>query len=436
MKNSKKVLILTYYWPPSGGSGVQRWMYFAKYLKRLGWEPFVITVDEKQASYPVLDHQLLNEVKDIKVIKTDTKEPLKIYSQMLTGSSYKGIPQGEVSKKGWIAKFAAFVRGNFFIPDARKGWNNYAKFEAEKCIRIHHIDKVITTGPPHSTHRVGWELKTKLGIKWWADFRDPWTGIFYNKDLYRTLWAQQIDARAEQKVLKTADGILTTVGGNLIQKLQNKAPEQKFHVLPNGYDAELMASVPKTTVKPFHLVYTGLLTDNQDYLPVIKVLNEMTHQHHIQISLAGNISDTIIEKIKHNASEVKVVNKGYLTHKEAIVLMRSGDLLLNFIFRGADQDMISGKLLEYLAAEVPLLSLGNPQSEAGKLLKKAPFAQMIDPDDTTAIKSFIKRALKQKNKLNNPMPDIEKWSRKNISLELSHILGDNTTDQQNLLSQD
>ena len=119
---------------------------------------------------------------------------------------------------------------------------------------------------------------------------------------------------------------------------------------------------------------------------------------------------------------------GYLTHKEAVVLIRSGDLLLNFVFRGADQDMISGKLLEYLASEVPVLSLGDPRSEAGKLLKKASFAQMIDANDTTAIKSFIKSALRQKNKLTNQMPNIEKWSKKTISLELSHILEGNATD--------
>jgi hypothetical protein len=114
-------LILTYYWPPSGGSGVQRWMYFAKYLKQLGWEPYIITVDETQASYPVLDHELLEDVRDIQVIKTHTKEPLKAYSILLSGSPNKGIPQGQVSKKGFLAKVAAFVRGNFFIPDARKG---------------------------------------------------------------------------------------------------------------------------------------------------------------------------------------------------------------------------------------------------------------------------------------------------------------------------
>ena len=228
MKNSKKVLILTYYWPPSGGSGVQRWMYFAKYLKQLGWEPYIITVDETQASYPVLDNELLEEVRDIRVIKTHTKEPLKAYSRLLTGSPNKGIPQGQVSKKGFLAKVAAFVRGNFFIPDARKGWNVFAKKEAKKLLQNEGIQKVITTGPPHSTHLIGLELKAAFGIQWWADFRDPWTHIFYNKDLYRSIWAKKKDANWEQKVLQTADGIMTTVGGSLVQKLQYKAPKQRF----------------------------------------------------------------------------------------------------------------------------------------------------------------------------------------------------------------
>ena len=232
LKDSKKVLILTYYWPPSGGSGVQRWMYFSKYLKKLGWEPVVITVDEKQASYSVLDFELLDQVKGIQVIKTDTKEPLKIYSKILTGSSNKGIPQGAVSKKGWLPKVAAFVRGNFFIPDARKGWNNFAKIEAEKLIRQQGIKKLITTGPPHSTHLVGLQLKAEFRIQWWADFRDPWTNIFYNKDLYLTAWAKRIDARWEEKVLQTADGILTTVGGNLIRNYKPKHLTKTFMYCP------------------------------------------------------------------------------------------------------------------------------------------------------------------------------------------------------------
>ena len=413
---------MSYYWPPSGGSGVQRWLYFTKYLRQLGWQPIVITVDETQASYSVLDFELLEEVKDIQVIKTETKEPLKIYSQILTGSTNKGIPQGAVSKKGWFSKMAAFIRGNFFIPDARKGWNTYAKMEAEKLIRQQGFQKLITTGPPHSTHLVGLQLKTQFGIQWWADFRDPWTDIFYNKDLYRTAWANRTDVRWEEKVLQTADGIFTTVGGNLVRKLQTKAPDQSFYVLPNGYDALLMSSIPKTTLKPFHVVYTGLLTENQDYLPVIEVLNTLAVRHHIRLSLAGNIAPVIIEKIKEIAPKIEVDYKGYLSHQEAIALMKSGDLLLNFIFRGADREMISGKLLEYLATAIPLLSIGDPQSEAARFLAQASFAQMIAANDIDAQEIFIQKVAQLKGKANNILPEIENWSRENITTTLHDIL--------------
>ena len=203
-------MILTYYWPPSGGSGVQRWMYFAKYLKQLGWTPFVITVDEKYASYPVLDQSLLSEVADIRVIKTKTREPLKWYSLLLTGSKNKGIPQGEVQKKGFLNRLAAYIRGSYFIPDARKGWNPYAGVEAVKLIQKENIKIVITTGPPHSTHLVGGMLRRGLDIKWLADFRDPWTDVFYNKDLYRSNRAKKVDARYEERVLNSADAVLTT----------------------------------------------------------------------------------------------------------------------------------------------------------------------------------------------------------------------------------
>lgn len=415
-------MILTYYWPPSGGSGVQRWMYFAKHLKSLDWEPIVITVDEKQASYPVLDFGLMQETKDIKVVRTDTKEPLKIYAQLLGVSSKKSIPQGQVNREGWFSKTAAFIRGNFFIPDARKGWIPYALTEAKKYIRKEGIQKIITTGPPHSTHLVGLRLKALFGLQWWADFRDPWSDIFYNKDFYRTSWAKKKDVRWEQKVLQNADGILTTVGGSLVQKFKINAPDQKFYVLPNGYDEALMSSIPKTKLNIFHVVYTGLLTDNQDYIPVMKALNDIAEHRTIRLSLAGNISDHILVNIRKTAPKMELDYKGYLTHKEAIALMKSGDLLLNFIFRGADQEMISGKLLEYLASEVPVLSIGNPQSEAGKLLNLASFAQMIDTKDSHAQKSFIQEAIQQKGKDRNTIPDIQKWSRENIAVTLSNLL--------------
>ncbi len=388
----------------------------------MGWEPYVVTVDEKQASYPVLDFELLEEVKGVHVVKTDTKEPLKIYSKFILGSLNAGIPQGQVPKQGWMAKMAAFIRGNFFIPDARKGWNYYAKGAAEKILKSEGIKKVITTGPPHSTHLVGSLLKTKYGIQWWADFRDPWVDIFYNQQLDRSYFAQRIDAYLEKKVLRNADGILTTVGGNLIKKFKIKAPDQSFHILPNGYDAAMMSAVSRTTVNPFHVVYTGLLTENQDYIPVIKALSALSENGKVLFSLAGNISAAQIDKIKQLAPKVTVEYKGYLSHRDAVGLMKSGDLLLNFIFKGADQDMVSGKLLEYLACGIPVLSIGAPKSEAGRLLAGSSFSKMVKASDSDSIKSFLLKAFQNKGKIVNEFPALKKWSRQTLTVDLATIL--------------
>ena len=172
-------MILSYYWPPSGGSGVQRWMYFAKYLKHLGWEPIVITVEEKQASYPQLDQSLLKEIEGIRVIKTATREPLRLYSRLTSGNTAKGIPQAEVNTKSIFGKLAAYIRGNYFIPDARKGWVPFAVKAAQKLLQQENIEHLITTGPPHSTHLVGLQLIDLFQLNWWVDFRDPWTDVFY-----------------------------------------------------------------------------------------------------------------------------------------------------------------------------------------------------------------------------------------------------------------
>jgi hypothetical protein len=225
---SKKILIISYYWPPAGGSGVQRWMYFAKYLKELGYEPIVITVDEKKASYPVVDPSLLRETARIRILKTSTWEPLRWYSFLTSGDSQKGIPQGEVKTLSLVEKFAAFIRGNYFIPDARKGWVPFALKEARKVLELEDVNHLITTGPPHSTHLVGIELKKQFKVNWWADFRDPWTDIFYNKFLYRTTKSISKDISLEKEVLKKADGIITTVAGKLLEQLRFKAPDKIF----------------------------------------------------------------------------------------------------------------------------------------------------------------------------------------------------------------
>ena len=230
----KKVLILSYYWPPSGGSGVQRWMYFAKYLKEFGVLPTVITVDEQYASYPNKDMSFNELIKDIEVHKTKTLEPLRFYSFLKSGKSNKVVPQGNVGgkKKGIFDKIATYVRANFFMPDARVGWNRYAFNKAKELLQKEHFDLVITTGPPHSTHLVGQKLKKEFGINWMADFRDPWTEVYYNNLFKRTPKNEALDQTMEINVLHDADSILT-VGPSMMKLLADKVPHQKdkFHYI-------------------------------------------------------------------------------------------------------------------------------------------------------------------------------------------------------------
>ena len=190
--SARKLVVLTYYWPPSGGSGVQRWVYFTHYLKTLGWEPIVITVDPEQASYPQENKSLQALTKDIRVIRTATREPIRGYARWFGKGS---IPQGEVPQQHFFQRIAAFIRGNFFIPDARISW---VKPAIKKCIEIineNKINKVITTGPPHSTHLIGLKLKSSLNINWIADFRDPWSDLFYLKSFYRLPFAKKKDKK-------------------------------------------------------------------------------------------------------------------------------------------------------------------------------------------------------------------------------------------------
>ena len=417
MNTSKKILIISYYWPPAGGSGVQRWMYFAKYLKELGYEPIVITVDEKKASYPVLDPSLLRETPRIRILKTSTWEPLRWYSFLTSGDSQKGIPQGEVKTLSLVEKVAAFIRGNYFIPDARKGWVRFALKEARKVLELEDVNHLITTGPPHSTHLAGIELKKQFKVNWWADFRDPWTDIFYNKFLYRTTKSISKDITLEKEVLKKADGIITTVAGKLLEQLRFKVPGQKFLVIPNGYDDELIKSQKAANKKKdFHIVYTGVLTENQDYKPLLEVINKCSKFHKIHFSLAGNINSNIIQKINAALPNVKVEYLGYIAHSSAIALMKSADLLLNFIFKGADNQMISGKLLEYIATEVPILSIGSPNSQAGQLLSKGSHSWMVEKNNKLEMEVILKNQIKVKAK--NKFPKLSQWTRVSLTKKL------------------
>ncbi|MDG1271384.1 MAG: glycosyltransferase [Flavobacteriaceae bacterium] len=414
--SARKLVVLTYYWPPSGGSGVQRWVYFTHYLKTLGWEPIVITVDPEQASYPQEDKSLQALTKDIRVIRTATREPIRGYARWFGKGS---IPQGEVPQQHFFQRIAAFIRGNFFIPDARKGWIPFAQKALRTILEKESIEWVISTGPPHSTHLTVESLRHTFNFQWLVDFRDPWSELFYNRQFYRLPFAVRKDRAYEQEILQHADAVLTTVGGELHQQLQVKAPKQRFFALPNGFDANAFAQHQRSQRQgEFHLVYTGLLTRNQAYPALLKALQQMKNGLPLRVSLAGQMELSLVKALQTALPEATIDYHGYLPHAQALTLMHSADVLINFIFEGAHKQMISGKLLEYMATGVPVLSLGDPESEAGQLLAQGAAAAMIAPSDTQQLIAFLEKAQQQKGQWINNFPNKTQWTREGITKRL------------------
>lgn len=383
----------------------------------MGWKPVVISVDPLQASYPQEDKSLESLTKGIRIIRTPTREPLGWYARWLGQGR---VPQGAVPHQTLFQKIAAFVRGNFFIPDARKGWVPFARQALEQLLTSEKIEWVVSTGPPHSTHLAVFPLRQKYNFRWLVDFRDPWLDLFYNQQLYRLSSSQRKDSALEKKVLQSADKVMTTVGGALHEQLHQRTTEKKFIAIPNGFDAEKMKAFQRVNQPDvFHVVFTGLLTQNQDYPALIEALQKMKSSLPIRLSLAGQIDPDILQEIKMALPAVSLQHLGYVPHQEAIGLMHQADVLVNFIFKGASTQMISGKLLEYMATGVPVLSLGDPQSEAGRLLIQGSAAKMIKPEDIQKVLAFLEKAVQQKGVWFNDFPQKNAWSREGTAQRLA-----------------
>lgn len=424
-----RVLIITYYWPPSSGSGVQRWMYFAKYLSDYGVTPVILTVDPKKASYQRLDDSFSEFVKDVEAHHTSTIEPLKLYSLLTSGSTTKGIPQGGAgSGGGFFKKVSRYIRGNVFIPDARLGWKRFAVKKAKQIIAEQKIDLIITTGPPHSTHLIGRVLKRKFNIPWMADFRDPWTEIYYNAEMLQSEKSKKKDRTLELSVLQEADHILT-IGPSMKELLAQKADHlsEKISYIYNGYDQDKMNSVEEDKSQSyFILTFVGSLNDKMPHQAMSKALNQfITTQPDAKIKLriAGNISEKFLDAL---SPQLDVDNIGYISHHEALRLMKSAHMLFTCLpIQDDSKIMISGKVMEYLATGNPILCIGDTESDAASLLARSGNSATYLPNNESSITQFLadNYALwEQGNSLKSEQLDIEQYSRKSTAKELAEVV--------------
>ncbi len=429
----KKVLIFTYYWPPAGGVAVQRFLKFSKFLPEFGWEPVIITVNN--GSYPYYDESLLNEVApSLRVYSTKTFEPFELYN-LLRGQKGKTMPLvtvGANSNKTFFQKLTEYIRANFFVPDARKGWVPYAVKQAEEILATEKIDAIITTGPPHSAHLIGLKLKEKFGVKWIADFRDPWTGIVYNEMLPRTEATRKKDKELETNVLQSAD-CTVVISPGMKEQFEDRA--KKIEVIFNGYDEANFPPATRlnTDAEPqeenFTIRYIGNLMASQNPFNLWKAIAELrkTHQAKIKLEFTGRVDGEIQKSISEAGLNDITVYNPFTQQQTAINLTRSAGLLLFAIFNLPNSKLvITGKIFEYLASCSEIISFGPTDGDAAIILESVGRKPMIDFNDYPETLEQLRIAYNywQQNGHAFKYTDrqFEKFSRCNQSAALAGIL--------------
>ena len=423
----KKALIITYYWPPAGGPGVQRWLKFVKYLPEFNIEPIVYV--PKNPNYPIIDTSFLSEVaSDIKIIKHPISEPYK-FARILSNKKSKDISKGlvpETEKQNIIEKIMLWVRGNFFIPDARVGWVKPSVKFLSEYIKNEKIETIITTGPPHSLHLIGLQLKKQLGVKWLADFRDPWTSIGYHKQLRLTKKSEIKHKLLERQVLTGADQVIVT---SFITKEEFKDLTSKpIHVITNGYDIQ---PNEKTELdSKFSMSHIGSLLSKRNPEVLWNVINDIIQENDdfsldLQLNFVGLISDNVLESIeKYNLSNY-VNNVGYVSHKEAINYQKKSQLLLLIEIDSEDTKcIIPGKLFEYMVSNRPIIALGPKASDVETIIKETNTGDYVYYDDYNALKNIILnhyKAFKKGELKTNPI-GLQKYHRKFLTESLSKLI--------------
>ena len=424
----KKVLIITYYWPPSGGAGVQRWLKFAKYLPEYGWQPVILTVDPLYASYPQRDESLAGEIDPQCMVYTTKSFELYNVYKFLSGK--KEVPYGgfaNESKEGLLQKASKFIRGNFLLPDPRKGWNRYALKKASELILQFNIDTVVTTSPPHSTQLIGLKLKQKFNIKWIADLRDPWTDIYYYNQFKHTAFARTIDLQYERKVVENAD-LLVTVSEDVKRIFAGKSSlpvAAKTVVIPNGFDEDdfLLKQVPAETKKV--ITYTGTISEAYPVDCFLQALNALDQglKSQILIRFVGKVPPSVVKKFRYTQLEIELV--GYVDHTKSIeYLFRSSLLLLVIPEVKNNHGILTGKFFEYLASQKPILAIGPTKGDLAKIIQETNCGQLFDYQDAEGMRRFIVASLSNPVTETSVSERASQYSRKQLTGKIAQLLND------------
>ena len=426
-----KVLIITYYWPPSGGAGVQRWLKFVKYLREFGWEPVIYT--PLNAEYPVIDDTLLNDIPaGIEVVRTPIWEPYEFYKKVTGKKSSAKINSGFLNHKrspGIVEKLSVWIRGNLFIPDARKFWINPSVRFLNKYLSEHKVDVLVSTGPPHSMHLIALALKERLNIPWLADFRDPWTDIDYYKDMKISAYA---DRKHKSLELKTIKGCSAMVVVSRDMKVNYELMEaNNVNLITNGYDSADMDVQNVVRDTKFSISHIGTLPPSLNLKGLWKVLSELSDElphfrENLEIKLIGKVDNSITDDISAFNLADQFTKIEYVTHDKAALLMKQSAILLLAINKDSPnaKGILTGKFFEYLASGRPIFAIGPTDGDLAQILKESAAGFISEYDDWEGIKKVILMLYEKylNNDLNNSPIGIEKYARRNLTAKLAGVL--------------
>ncbi len=418
-----KVLILTYYWPPAGGSGVQRWLKFVKYLRDFDIEPIVYTVENQ--NFSIVDETLLNEIPEgIEVLKKPIFEPNQFLS--LFGSNSKKQSAGFLdSKPTLFGKIARFIRANYFIPDARKFWIQPSVKFLLKKLKESPVDVVITTGPPHSLHIIGWELKKKLNVKWISDFRDPWIDIDYFHSLPLTKKSEQKHRKLEESVVRASDKVIVvgeTMRRNFLKYNGN------IEVITNGFDERINTRKVKTD-DTFSITHIGMMNADRNPKILWKVLSELCTEdqnfaNDLKIRLVGKLSNEVQKELGVFQKEaIELID--YVTHKEALEYQQKSQVLLLCINQvPSAKGIITGKIFEYLQSKRPIVAIGPEDGDASEILENTKAGKIFDFDNENDLKSHILELYNsyKKDEVRIESHYVEQYHRRELTKKLAEAI--------------
>jgi hypothetical protein len=428
----KRVLIITYYWPPAGGSGVQRWLKFVKYLREFGYEPVVYT--PLNPEFMAVDKTLLSEIPSgVEVIKREITEPYSIY-KLLTGKKESGVKPGFIKSGNGKSKFSErvslFIRSNLFIPDPKMLWISPSARFLVKHLKKSPVDVIVSTGPPHSMHLIAKRVSKATGIPWLADFRDPWTKMYNFKYLGCTKPVEALHKKLERGVIRCADAIVT-VTNTIAAELQELNPKRRVEVITNGYDS---ADFPQMDVVPqerFTITYTGLFVRTQNPTVLWRILGERVgagttgFAESLQISLVGHIDSSVLEDISKYKLEPYLVKMDYMPHNEVIKLQREATVLLLSSGREPESGgIMTGKFFEYLAAGRPILGFGPKGGDMDIALEESRAGEMFDYENYDGVAKWIdaQYALYTIGAAPVMEGDISKYSRRELTKKMAAVL--------------